>query len=57
MIVFNPNAERRRVYESFDTTDMNHQGVVDHASDFANDWFTESLTDRIEAVEESDSET
>ena len=31
--------------------------MIDHASDLANDWFTESLTDGIAAVEESDSET
>jgi hypothetical protein len=31
--------------------------MIDHASDLTNDWFTESLTDRIAAVKETDSET
>jgi len=55
-LVFDPNAERWRVYESSDTTDMSHQEMIDHASDIANNWLTESLTDRIAATEESDSE-
>jgi hypothetical protein len=31
--------------------------MIDYASDLANDWFTENLTNRIAAVEEGDSET
>lgn len=56
VLVFDPNAERWRVYESFDTTDMRHQEMIDHASDIANNWLTESLIDRIAAAEESDFE-
>jgi hypothetical protein len=57
VLVFDPTAERWRVYESFDTTDMTHQEMVEHATEIANDWFAESLTDRIAATgEEDDSE-
>lgn len=54
VLVFDPTAERWRIYESFDTTDMSHQEMVEHATEIANDWFTESLTDRIAATREDD---
>jgi len=54
VLVFNPTAERWQVYESFDTTDMGHQEMVEHATGIANDWFAESLTDRIAATREDD---
>ena len=57
VLVFDPTAERWRVYESFETTDMSHQEMVEHATEIANDWFAESLTDRIAAArEDTDSE-
>ena len=57
VLVFDPTAERWRVYESFDTTDMSHQEMIDYASEIANIWFAESLADRIAAVEDTDSES
>jgi len=57
VLVFDPIAGRWRVYESFDTTDMSHQEMIDHANTLANEWLTESLTDRIAAAQESDPES
>lgn len=56
VIVFDPTAERWRVYESFYTRQMDHQEMIDHASEIANDWFAESLTDRIAATDKDDSD-
>jgi hypothetical protein len=56
VLVFDPTEDRWRVYESFDNTTMSHQEMIDHASEIANDWFAESLSDRIAATEEDGSE-
>jgi len=55
VLVFDSPAERWRVYESFDNTDMDHQEMIDHATEVANDWFAESLADRIASAEDDDS--
>jgi hypothetical protein len=52
VIVFDPTEEQWRVYESFDTEDMTHNEMFDHASGIANEWLAESLSDRIAAGEE-----
>lgn len=57
VIVFDPTAEHWRVYESFETDEMNHQEIIDRASDIANEWFAESLSDRIAAADDTDSDT
>jgi len=36
---------------------MSHQEMVDHASELANEWLEESLSDRIAAAEETESDT
>jgi hypothetical protein len=56
VLVFDPTAERWRVYESFDTKQMDHQEMIDRASEIANDWFAESLSDRIAATENGESD-
>ena len=56
VIVFDPTAAQWRVYDSFGTEDMTHGELVDHASEIANEWFAESLSDRIAAAEESNPE-
>ena len=50
--VFDPTEEQWRVYDSFNTEDMTHDEMVDHASGIANEWLAESLSDRIAAGEE-----
>ena len=57
VIVFDPIEEQWRVYESFETEEMGHQEMVDRASDLANEWLAESLSDRIAAADETESET
>jgi|GEM_PF-1120185 hypothetical protein len=57
VIVFDPCAEQWYVYESFETEGMSHQEMVDHASELANEWLEESLSDRIAAAEETESDT
>lgn len=57
VIVFDPTEEQWRVYKSFETAEMNHQEMVDRASDIANKWLAESLSARIAAAEETDPET
>ncbi|WP_228443340.1 hypothetical protein [Natrarchaeobaculum sulfurireducens] len=55
LLVFDSAEQRWRVYESFDNTDMAHQEMIDHATEIVNDWFAESLADRIATAEEVDS--
>lgn len=57
VIVFDPGAEQWHVYKSFETEGMTHQEMVDHASEFANEWLEESLSDRIAAAEETEPDT
>lgn len=57
VLVFDPSEEQWRVYESFGTEEMNHQEMVDRASDLANEWLAESLSDRIAAADETEPET
>lgn len=54
VIVFDPSAERWRVYESFENKELSHEEMVDRASGLANEWLAESLSDRIAAEEETD---
>jgi hypothetical protein len=54
VIVFDPTEEQWRVYDSFETEDMTHDEMVDRASDLANEWLAESLSDRIAATEETE---
>lgn len=54
VIVFDPGEQQWHVHKSFNTERMNHQEIVDHASELANEWFAESLVDRIAAAEEAD---
>ncbi|WP_273838010.1 hypothetical protein [Halococcus sp. PRR34] len=56
VLVFDPTAEQWRVYESFGTEEMDHQEMIDHASDLANEWLAASLSDRITAADETDLE-
>ena len=57
VIVFDPTAEQWRVHESFESEEMGHQEMVDRASELANEWLAESLSDRITAADETDSDT
>ncbi|WP_255194724.1 hypothetical protein [Natronobeatus ordinarius] len=57
VIVFDPGAEQWRVYKSFKTEGMSHQEMVNRASELANEWFAESLSDRIAAAEETEPDT
>lgn len=57
VIVFEPTEEQWRVYESFETEDMDHQEMVGRASELANEWPAESLSDRIVAADETEPET
>lgn len=57
VLVFDPSEEQWRVYESFGTEEMNHQEMVDRASELANEWLAESLSDRIAAADEAEPET
>lgn len=57
VIVFDPTEEQWRVYESFGTEEMGHQEMIDRASDLANEWLAESLSDRITAADETKPET
>lgn len=54
VIVFDASEEQWYVYESFETEGMSHQEMVDHASELANEWLKESLSDRIAAAEETE---
>ena len=54
VIVLDPTAERWYVYKSFETEGMSHQETVDYASDLANEWLAQSLSDRIAAAEEAE---
>lgn len=56
VIVFDPTEEQWRVYESFDTEELGHQEMVDRASELANEWLAESLSDRIAAADETEPE-
>lgn len=56
VIVFDPSAERWRVYESLESEELSHEEMVDRASDPANEWLEESLSDRIAAAETTDSD-
>ncbi|MEY7849072.1 hypothetical protein AB7C87_07695 [Natrarchaeobius sp. A-rgal3] len=55
VLVFDSSEERWRAYESFDNTGMDHEEMIDHATEIANDWFAESLADRIAAAEDANS--
>ena len=57
VIVFDLTEEQWRVYESFGTEEMGHQEMIDRASELANEWLAESLSDRIAAADETDSGT
>ena len=57
VIVFDPSAEQWHVYESFETEGMSHQEMVDHASELANEWLAQSLSDRIAAAENTEQDT
>ncbi|MXV60972.1 hypothetical protein GS429_02625 [Natronorubrum sp. JWXQ-INN-674] len=57
VIVFDSTADQWRVYESFETDEISHQEMVDRASDIANEWLAESLSDRIAAADDTDSGT
>jgi hypothetical protein len=54
VIVFEPSAEPWYVYKSFETEGMSHQEMVDHASELANEWLAQSLSDRIAAAENTE---
>jgi hypothetical protein len=54
VLVFDSTEDRWRVYGSFDNTDMDHQEMIDHASEIVNEWFAESLSARIAATEEDE---
>lgn len=56
VIVFDPSAKRWRVYESFANEELSHEEMVDRASDLANEWLGESLSDRMAAAENTDSD-
>ncbi|WP_049893090.1 hypothetical protein [Natronococcus jeotgali] len=57
VIVFNRSAEQWQVYKSFETEGMSHQEIVDHASELANEWLAQSLSDRIAAAEKTEPDT
>lgn len=57
VIVFDPSAEQWHAYKSFETEGMSHQEMVDHASELANEWFAQSLSDRIAAAENTERDT
>jgi len=57
VIVFDPGAEQWHVYKSFETEGMSHQEMVDHASELANEWLAQSLSDRIAAAENTEQDT
>ncbi|ELY39049.1 hypothetical protein C498_00095 [Haloferax volcanii DS2] len=57
VIVFEPSAEQWYVYKSFGTGGMSHQEMVDHASELANEWLAQSLSDRIAAAETTEQDT
>ena len=54
VIVLDPTEEQWRVYDSFRTEGMTHDEMVERASDLANEWLAESLSDRIAATEETE---
>jgi hypothetical protein len=56
VIVFDSTEEQWRVYESFDTEELGHQEMVDRASELANEWLADSLSDRIAAADETEPE-
>lgn len=51
------DALRRELLHRFlaEYTDMDRQEMIDHATEIANDWFAESLADRIASTEDDDS--
>jgi hypothetical protein len=57
VIVFDPGAEQWHVYKSFETEGMSHQQVVDYASELANEWLAQSLSDRIAAAKNTEQDT
>lgn len=57
VLVFDPRAEQWRVYDSFETEGMSHEEIVDHTTAITNEWFAESLSDRIAAVDDTTSDT
>jgi len=57
VIVFDPGAEQWHVYKSFETEGMSHQQMVDYASELANEWLAQSLSDRIAAAETPEQDT
>jgi len=57
VIVFDPGAEQWHVYKSFETEGMSHQQMVDYASELANEWLAQSLSDRIAAAENTEQDT
>lgn len=54
VIVFDPRAGQWHVYKSFEPKGMTHQEMVDRASELANEWLAQSLSDRIAAAEETE---
>ncbi|MFB6300587.1 MAG: hypothetical protein ABEH65_10035 [Halobacteriales archaeon] len=57
VLVFDPTAEQWRAYDSFETDGMSHEEIVDQAAEIANEWFAESLSDRIAAMDDPTSDT
>lgn len=57
VIVFDRTAAHWHVYKSFETGGRSHQEIVDHASELANGWLAQSLSDRIAAPEKSELDT
>ncbi|WP_237561182.1 hypothetical protein [Halococcus sediminicola] len=56
VLVFDPTAEQWCVYESFETEEMDHEEMVDRASELANELLADSLSTRIAAIDETDSD-
>ncbi len=57
VIVFDPSAEQWYLYKSFGTEEMSHQEMVDYASELANEWLAQSLSERIAATENTEQDT
>ena len=57
VMVFDSSPEQWQVYKSFETKGMDHQEMVDHASELANEWLAQSLSDRIAAAENTEQDT
>jgi hypothetical protein len=56
VVVFDPIQEQWRRYASFENEKMSHDEMIDRASELHDEWLAESLSDRITAADESDSD-